>query len=115
LRSLRTAGSSSPAVSTSGVQVALDSHQTKLRRHHANDDVAFPVQTKRASDNLGVRAEAPVPELMAEDNDGLLPDLVVARLKGAPAFRCDPSNAKKVGAPPPTPAPRSVAVPSRWQ
>jgi hypothetical protein len=34
---------------------------------------------------------------MAEDNDGLLPDLVVARLKGAPAFRCDPSNAKKVG------------------
>src|SRR5579864_494435 len=38
-------------------------------RHHANDGADFVVEMKLATDDAGVAAELPLPELVAEDDD----------------------------------------------
>ena len=78
------------------VDVARD-RVLRKRRQHADHRVRPVVHPQHAADHAGVAAELRLPVLVAQDEDGLRADVVIARAEGAAQERPHAEHVEEVG------------------
>lgn len=77
---------------------SLGAHRIiEVRRHDADDRELLPIQVQAFTDNAGVGAKMPLPEPIAEDNDGGMPGLKIARGDGPAILWRHPQQGEQAG------------------